>query len=688
MTYDTIIFFINQHIFVYSLYSEGLTVKNARKINYDKYLDKVYGCYIGKAISGNIGAPHEGVKMPLELSFMPEMINCSLPNDDLDLQVLWLDVAERKGPDFSSYDLLERFVNYCSYSPGEYAVMRKNFNRGIYPPYSGKFCNDYYTEGMGCPIRSEIWACLAVGNGELAAEFAGRDGQLDHYGESINAERFLACLESEAFFESDIHVLINKAMRVLPENSAFRELVKFVCGLCAEYSDMKTVLSKILFRYGHPDCTNMYQNMGITLAALLLGENDIIKTSLLALNCGFDTDCTCATAGAVIGLLRGADELIKAYGLTEITYSLGVRSSRRSNLIFDLAEDIVSLGVEFTKSVNSLVTVENAPIVSYSFDKPNEFSLKAEYDEMKPYIAIGGSRTVTLCISQAEWAESPQTLICSLESPAGFICSLPEFTVTLSPGDTVRVPVVITLPSETEFINDKNIFTFKGITKEDGAVVLTGTFGLAGAAAWKLSGPFWRTEPVCTTKDVLENFSLKYPYSALIPASRIPGNNTDKKRHFHLNFAVDTQTEYVPEDELFEPLVDDDTSKKYETRLISIPEDSFVMDDLFGFKGPCAAYLSRVISVREDIEVCVQIGYSSPFRLILNGETIAERENCDNWTAENVHLEKIKLRKGDNRLVLRMTRANSDAKYNVTFSKGMACAEHIVGIVSKNPYKF
>ena len=221
MTYDTIILFINQHIFIYSLYSEGLTVKNARKINYDKYLDKVYGCYIGKAISGNIGAPHEGVKMPLELSFMPEMINCSLPNDDLDLQVLWLDVAERKGPGFSSYDLLDRFVNYCSYSPGEYAVMRKNFNRGIYPPYSGKFCNDYYTEGMGCPIRSEIWACLAVGNGELAAEFAGRDGQLDHYGESINAERFLACLESEAFFESDIHVQINKAMRVLPQNSAF-----------------------------------------------------------------------------------------------------------------------------------------------------------------------------------------------------------------------------------------------------------------------------------------------------------------------------------------------------------------------------------------------------------------------------------------------------------------------------------
>ena len=65
-----------------------------RTLSYKTYLDKVYGFFIGKAVSGNIGAPHEGVKMPMELPFMPEMINCELPNDDLDLQILWLDVLE------------------------------------------------------------------------------------------------------------------------------------------------------------------------------------------------------------------------------------------------------------------------------------------------------------------------------------------------------------------------------------------------------------------------------------------------------------------------------------------------------------------------------------------------------------------------------------------------------------------
>ena len=72
------------------------------KLNYQSYKDKVYACWVGKNIGGTLGAPYEGIKMPLELPFKEEMVNTMLPNDDLDLQVLWLDVAEKYGVTYES----------------------------------------------------------------------------------------------------------------------------------------------------------------------------------------------------------------------------------------------------------------------------------------------------------------------------------------------------------------------------------------------------------------------------------------------------------------------------------------------------------------------------------------------------------------------------------------------------------
>ena len=183
-----------------------------KKLDYSRYLDKVYGCFLGKTIAGTMGAPFEGIKMPMELEFVPEMVNTMLPNDDLDLQVLWLDAVQRYGSDFTSYDLQRYFCENCDYSPGEYAIMRKNYEKGIYPPESGRFCNDFYTEGMGCPIRSEIWACLFPAQPTRAADFSMRDGVLDHEGESVYAERFFVALESAAFYENDLRKLIDIAL--------------------------------------------------------------------------------------------------------------------------------------------------------------------------------------------------------------------------------------------------------------------------------------------------------------------------------------------------------------------------------------------------------------------------------------------------------------------------------------------
>lgn len=663
-----------------------------QSISYARYLDKVYGCFLGKTVSGTIGAPYEGVKMPMELPFSPAMIDAMLPNDDLDLQVLWLDVAERKGPDFTAADLLDRFVTHCDYSPGEYAVMRKNHAKGIAPPLSGRFCNDFYREGMGCPIRSELWACLAPGNPALAADFARRDGCCDHFGASIEAERFFAALEAMAFFSSDLHALIDRALVLLPPDSRFAALVRDTVALCARYGGgddadaaMKTVFNKLLYTYGHPDCTNLYQNMGITLAALLLGGLDIVKTSMLALNCGFDTDCTCASAGAVVGLIRGADELKRAYGLSDVKYVLSVRSDRRSDSVYDLAEDVARLGVCFAGLCDPAVTISDAPDCARAFAAPAPIEAVVTYEDDCPSIGFGETRGVAVTLRSRTDAAYRCALDLALPAPLRLDSPLPE-SVLVQPDAPVLLPLRFSVPDGAETLMERNVaeltLTAPGLRR-------TVRFGLSGAAAWKALGPIWRTEPVTDTASLL----AAGHYSRLIGRSALEGSDIDRIRHLHLNFAADRDTAFLTEQQLFAPVrADDDwtdsTVGRCEARRHNLHEDSFTLSRLFGFQGPCTVYLARELVAPEDMTVCLQLGHSAPYSLWVNGALVSRRDQCDTWVSENVHIAGLALHQGVNRIVLRIARVNADAKFDLIFSKQETCAEQLVCFGSVNPARW
>ena len=653
------------------------------KLSYSTYLDKIYGCFLGKTVIGTLGAPYEGIKMPLELPFKPEMVNTMLPNDDLDLQVLWLDVAEKYGEAFTPSQLLDRFVNYCDYSPGEYAVMRKNYARGIYPPASGAFSNDFYISGMGCPIRSEIWACLAPLDPREAAEYAFRDGILDHWGESVYGEQFFAALESAAFgvdeTTCDLYALIDAGLSVIPDKCKFRELVTDTVAWCRQYDDVKRILRKILHKYGHPDCTNLFQNIGITLAALLKGNLDAIKTGMDALNCGFDTDCTCATAGAVIGIIRGAKSLQAQYGWEDIKFVLGVRSNRRSDSVYDFAEDVAILGKTWNPGL-----IEGGEAKDYGFESPDPVGVWVEYPSFpdgRPdcSIALGETKTLTLCI--ASWALAGQPLTYTVK---GF-CLEAAGEITLPDRDYARgfarIPLTVTVPADIPVLNETNLYTVEYTLNGQAR---TYTFGLVGAPPWKAIGPIWRTDPTCTTEKL-----QKVPnyWHLMNPGYRYKGSSTDIVRRFHLNMAVDTTTPYLSMDELVKPL-DPKADTKYEETLFSQREDSFRLDDVYGFSAPSVCYLVRGLISPADETVCVQMGHSAPFALYINGKLICERRECDTWDAENVHVANVTLKKGINSIVLRLTRVNADAKYNLIFSEGETCATHKVHYASLNPKFF
>ena len=196
------------------------------KITYDRYLDQVLGGWIGKSIGGAIGAKFEGYKGWVELTpdkMWPEKMP---PNDDLDLQVLWLKVLEEKGLATSSDDLAAAWLDGCWYAFNEYGIFRRNWRLGIHPPTSGRFTNQFWETGMGCPIRSEIWGFVFPGAPALAARYADLDGRLDHTDQSVGAEQMFAAMESMAFLTSDVKTLAHTFMHYLPEGTPIAKLTR------------------------------------------------------------------------------------------------------------------------------------------------------------------------------------------------------------------------------------------------------------------------------------------------------------------------------------------------------------------------------------------------------------------------------------------------------------------------------
>lgn len=132
------------------------------KITYNKFLGKIHGCWYGKCLGGAAGGPVEGIKKLIEINDFEEVFDPNLPNDDLDMQLLWLYVLENKGVNITSDDLADAWIEKCWYPFSEYGYFIKNYERGILPPYTGIINNSFYKEGMGCPIRSEIWGIISA----------------------------------------------------------------------------------------------------------------------------------------------------------------------------------------------------------------------------------------------------------------------------------------------------------------------------------------------------------------------------------------------------------------------------------------------------------------------------------------------------------------------------------------------
>lgn len=66
-------------------------------LDFKTYYDKVKGCYLGKNIGGTLGAPFECYRGVYDIDGFMQDVSNPVPNDDVDLQLVWLAAPNTRG---------------------------------------------------------------------------------------------------------------------------------------------------------------------------------------------------------------------------------------------------------------------------------------------------------------------------------------------------------------------------------------------------------------------------------------------------------------------------------------------------------------------------------------------------------------------------------------------------------------
>ena len=442
-------------------------------MDFRTYRKKLGGCFTGKAVGGTLGMPFEGDLKTRKIDFYTPVPTTMAPNDDLDLQVIDLEIIRRFGLPVNRFHLSTLWEHLQDGGPDEYGAARWNVALGRLAPLCGYYNNKFYA-GMGAAIRSELWACLAPGDPALAVRLSREDACTDHYADGMEACIFLSAIESAAFNETrsdeaTARTLISTGLSFIPENGRLARGVEFAKRCIDELHDPYAAREKFLSEFYDQNWTDVTINLGLIVISWLASGGDFSKGICVACGLGYDTDCTCATLGSIIGIIEPdsiGEEWLKPIGdsLVLSTSIMGMHEPDTIGEFCDLVAD-TALNVSGFYGSNGFTDIEkpdvppmHAPWTNDSNAVDNMDSNHESLAALTPlivrviypeYVAvIPGERSEFEIVLRNPQNERMNGSF-SIHLPDGWEAGLDSFEFDLAPTDECRFIVGIT-PSEME----------------------------------------------------------------------------------------------------------------------------------------------------------------------------------------------------------------------------------------------
>lgn len=237
------------------------------------------------------------------IHFMPR-------DDDLDYTILGLHILETFGRDFSAEQVAQASFSNLPFNQvyTAEAIAYRNLVNGLTPPQTASYRNPY-KEWIGAQIRADIWGYTNPGDPQRAAEMAFRDASYTHTGVGIYGEMWAAACIAAAFVEDNPYQIIQAGLSVIPQENRLAEAILSTLKWIDESDDWQSVWEQIHAQYGHYHSIHVIPNTCFIVMGLVMGEGDLEKSICTTVMAGGDTDCTGATVGSMIGVMKGSKAL-------------------------------------------------------------------------------------------------------------------------------------------------------------------------------------------------------------------------------------------------------------------------------------------------------------------------------------------------------------------------------------------
>jgi hypothetical protein len=294
------------------------TPEGFRTIKPEVLKDKIAGGWAGKMIGVTYGAPTEFRAQSKiygdSIKWKPSDIKGSMWQDDIYVQLTFLMSMDKYGIEAPAKKFQEMFAK-AGY-PLWHANMqaRKNYYDSIFVPASGSPEYNLHADDIDFQIEADYIGFMCPGMPNTAAAIAEKIGHIMNWGDGVYGGIFVAALYSEAFFETDILKIIEKALISIPAESDYFKIVTDVIRLHKQYpSDWQSAWKELEGKWGDVDICGAGSTFNIDaklngayiVLGLLYGDGDPVKTLDITTRCGQDSDCNPSNAMAVLGVIKG-----------------------------------------------------------------------------------------------------------------------------------------------------------------------------------------------------------------------------------------------------------------------------------------------------------------------------------------------------------------------------------------------